>query len=129
MNNERNIELMNYPCKYDITGFANDLGISFTEIAELYAELINEINSALSELKILIHKKDLLEIQKIIHNLKGVCGNYRLTDIYEETCKINDSLKLSYYNTLESDLSNLFITINIAEKEIKNFFSQNSVFI
>jgi hypothetical protein len=57
---------MNYYSKYDITGFAKDLGLSISEISELYAELINEINSSLSDLKIFIIKKDLKSMQKIL---------------------------------------------------------------
>ena len=52
------------------------------EVSEFYAELIHEINLAILELKILMDKKDLAKIQKIIHNIKGVSGNYRISDIY-----------------------------------------------
>lgn len=120
---------MNYYSKYDITGFAEDLGLSISEISELYAELINEINSALSELKIFVIKKDLERMQKIIHNIKGVSGNYRLTDVYEKASKINDSLKSNYLTYLESDLNELFIISSMAEIEITNFFKERFVFI
>lgn len=115
---------MNYNCKYDIVGFANDLGLSMKEISELYAELITEINSALLQLKLLMNKKDLAQIQKIVHNIKGVSGNYKITDIYEETSKINNNLNSHNYTSLERDLNSLFtISIN-AQNEIKNFFKQ-----
>lgn len=120
---------MNYYSKYDITGFAKDLGLSISEVSELYAELINEINSSLSELKILIIKKDLESMQKIIHNIKGVSGNYRLTDVYEKASKINNSLRSNYLTYLESDLNELFIISSMAEIEITNFFKEHSVFI
>lgn len=115
--------------KYDITGFAHDLGLNMREVSEFYAELINEINSSLSELKVLMNKRDLVKIQKIIHNIKGVSGNYRIIDIYEETTKINDSLRIDTYNNLEKDLNNLFNISDIALQEIRNFFKQKSIFI
>lgn len=120
---------MDYQSKYDIIGFANDLGLSISEVSELYVELIYELNSALSELRILITKEDIIKIQKIIHNIKGVCGNYRITDIYEETSKINDALKTTHYTELEKDLNNLFNITCIAIKDIQNFFKQKSIFI
>jgi HPt (histidine-containing phosphotransfer) domain-containing protein len=120
---------MNYNSTYDITGFANDLGLSFSEISELYIELINEINSSLSELKILMTEKNLKEIQKIIHNIKGVSGNCKLTDVYKKASEINDSLRSDCFMSLESDLNDLFIISSIAERKIKNFFEEKSVLI
>lgn len=118
---------MSYYNRYDIVGFANDLGLSMIEISDLYVELINEINSSLLELKNFILDKDLIKIQKIIHNIKGVCGNYRITDVYEESSKINDLLKSDSYDNLKSDLNNLFEIINSAEKDIRNFFVRQSI--
>lgn len=120
---------MNYNCTYDINNFANDLGLSFSEISELYIELINEINSSLLELKILMTEKNLGEIQKIIHNIKGISGNYRVTDVYEKASEINDSLKSNCIMNLEADLNDLFIISGIAERKIKSFFEEKSVFI
>lgn len=125
----RRYAYMDLHSKYDIAGFAHDLGLNMREVSEFYAELINEINSALLELKILMNKRDLVMIQKIIHNIKGVSGNYRINDIYEETSKINDALRVDNYNTLEKDLNNLFNISDTALQEIKDFFKQKSIFI
>lgn len=115
--------------KYDITGFTHDLGLNIEDSSKFYAELINEINSALLQLKILLDSNDLVNIQKIIHDMKGVSGNYRIHDIYRETTQIYDAIKTYNYNNLENDLNNLFYISDIAIKNIKNFFQQNSIFI
>ena len=120
---------MDFYCNYDITGFTHDLGLTIEEVSKFYAELISEINSALLELKFLMTKKDLVKIQKIIHNIKGVSGNYRITDIYRETSKINDALKKNNYTSLEKDLNHLFDISDMAIKEIKKFFKQRSISI
>jgi len=120
---------MDYNNKYDIVGFSNDLGLSIYDVSELYTELIYELNSALLELKLLIENKDFSSIQKIIHNIKGVSGNYRLTDIYEETSKINDALKNNEYAEFERDFYHLFSIIHTAIKEITNFFKAKSISI
>ena len=114
---------------YDIIGFSNDLGLNLQQVSELYAELINEFSLALSELRVSMIESDLASIKKTIHNLKGVSGNYRITDIYEETTKINDLLKNSNYNNLELDLNNLITVSDIALEEIKSFFYQRSILI
>jgi HPt (histidine-containing phosphotransfer) domain-containing protein len=123
------VEIMDYHGKYDIVGFAHDLGLSLEEVSELYAELIREINSALLELKVLINTGNLVKIQKIIHNIKGVSGNYRITDIYEESTKINDALKTTNFTELEKDLNHLSNISYMALKEIYSFFKQRSIFI
>ena len=120
---------MNFNGNYDIIGFSQDLGLTVEEVSILYAELINEINSALLELNFLINKRDLVKIQKIIHNIKGVSGNYRISDIYRETTKINDALKNTNYTDFEKDLNALFHISDMAIAEIKSFFKQRSIFI
>ena len=120
---------MNFHGKYDINGFTHDLGLTTEEVSEFYAELINEINSALLELKVLMPKRDLVKTQKIIHNIKGVSGNYRISDIYRITTKINDALKNTNYTDFEKDLNALFHISDMAIEEIKSFFKQRSIFI
>jgi HPt (histidine-containing phosphotransfer) domain-containing protein len=120
---------MDYNNKYDIVGFSHDLGLSIEDISELYAELIRELNSAIIELKLLMEEKNLIKIQKIIHNIKGVSGNYRLTDLYNESSKINDALKNSEYCDFEKDLNHLFNITYAAIKEITNFFKRKSISI
>lgn len=116
-------------CKYDIDGFMKDLGLNLEEVSDLYSELINEINLAIAQITNLINKDDLQEIQKIIHNIKGVTGNYRITDLYTQTTKIYDLLKSESYNDLQRDLKNLINTCNNALKEIQNYFSHHSILI
>ena len=120
---------MDFHGDYDITGFTHDLGLTMEEVSKFYAELINEINSAIVELKLIMIKEDLANIKKIIHNIKGVSGNYRISDIYRETTKINDALKNNHYTNLEKDLNHLFDVSNIAIKEIRNFFKLRSISI
>jgi len=120
---------MDFYGKYDITGFTNDLGLTIEEVSMFYAELISEINSALLELKFLMANEDLVKIQKIIHNIKGVSGNYRISDIYKETAKINDCLKQNNYTSLEKDLNRLFDISDMAIKEIQKFFKQRSIWL
>jgi HPt (histidine-containing phosphotransfer) domain-containing protein len=120
---------MDYNNKYDIVGFAHDLGLSIEEVSELYAELVSELNSAMLELKILMIDKDLAKIQNIVHNIKGVSGNYRLTDLYEETSRINDTLKNPNHLDFEKDLNHLFNITYAAIKEITNFFKRKSISI
>ena len=120
---------MDFHGNYDIIGFTHDLGLTMEEVSMFYAELINEINSAIIQLKLLMIKPDLSNIKKIIHNIKGVSGNYRISDIYRETTKINDSLKNNDYTTLEKDLNDLFDVSDMAIGEIKKIFKQRSILI
>ena len=120
---------MDFNIEYYIIKFTNDLGLSINEVSKLYVEFIIEINSAVLELKILINKQDLEKTQKIIHNIKGVSGNYRIITIYRQSTKIDDTLKDKNYTGLGNDLIHLCDICDIAVKEITSFFNHRSISI
>lgn len=120
---------MNSHNKYDIPGFMRDLGLTLEEVSEFYAELIVEINSSIIELKSLMANQDLSKIQKVVHNLKGVSGNYRISDVYNESTQINNYLKVDDYKVLEKDLNYLCDICTLAVNEIKTFFKDRSIYI
>ena len=110
--------------KYDIQSFSDDLGLSTKDIADLYDELIQEINNELHQLKHSIHDNDLQSAREIMHNLKGISGNYRITDIHEQTVKIQAVLKNMTTDNLEPLFENYFTICHNAIIDIKLYFEQ-----
>jgi hypothetical protein len=113
---------MDKTCKYDIKGFSCDLGLPLEDIADLYCDFLNEINSEISKLKKLIVEKDLESIKKVIHDMKGLSISFRISDIYKETDKINTALKLDSFDNIEPIIINLFYIYEDAVKEILKYF-------
>jgi len=120
---------MKSDCKYDIKGFAYELGLPLNEVALLYSEFIKELNSEMSELKKLLIKKDWIAIKAILHNIKGISANFRITDMYIQTEHVYTALTTSSHVSLESLLKNLFIISEDAIKEITSFFQEEGLSI
>jgi DNA-binding transcriptional MerR regulator len=109
-------------CKYDIQGFADSLGLPIEDIEDLYNELITELNSETLKLKKAAAEQDLNTIKNTIHNIKGVTGNYRIFDVYNETITISNSLKLDGSSNIDQLLNNLYTISENAIGEIRKFF-------
>lgn len=118
---------MEFTCKYDIDGFCEELDLSREDIAELFSELIKVYNSEIYELKKAAVEKDLNSINKIFHNLKGVSGNYRITDVYNETIAISQAIKTGSYDNLAKIIYDFSIIIERAVEEIVKYFHENKI--
>jgi len=110
-------------CKYDIDGFSKELGLSLTEVTELYCELITELHSETLKLKTSIADHDIESQKRIIHNIKGITGNYRIFDVYELSSKINDLFKSANWDQAALLLPHFFYICEIAISEIKTKLS------
>lgn len=115
---------METSCRYDIEGFANGLGFSIEDISDLFSEFIKELDSEVIKLKEAADKKDWTIVKGIIHNIKGVSGNYRITDVYTEASIINNNLKADNYDDIESIICNFCSLSEAASSEIKRYFSE-----
>lgn len=116
---------MNSNCRYDLNGFSNDLGLPIEDIADLYYDLIAEINSEISKAKTFLYEKNLNELKQINHNIKGITANYRILDLYEETIKISNALTKGDFKNIEFLFNNFFAISDNAVKEVAKYFKQN----
>ena len=113
---------MEVDCKYDIKGFSEDLGLPVEDIANLYSEFLDEISLEILELRKLIVEKDWEAVRKIIHNMKGLSVNFRIIDIYRESVKIHNALKINSFDGVEPMLDNLIALHKDAVKEVHKYF-------
>jgi hypothetical protein len=116
-------------CRYDLEGFSNDLGLPIEDIADLFSDLIKEINSEVFKIENFLREKNLEELKRINHNIKGISANYRILDIYEETLKISNALKNGNYKDIEAVINNFFIISENAVTEIAGYFKEKGFII
>lgn len=114
---------MKQHCKYDIESFAVDLSLSLEDTADLYFELVKEMYLDISKLKSAYETEDFHTIQLIIHDLKGVSGNYKITDVFEATSQINILMRSKCYESINTHLQSLYSLCENAITEIKNYFN------
>lgn len=113
--------------RYDIEGFAEELGISVQEISDLYSDFIESVAGEVKKIEELSKKEDWYEIKKVFHDIKGVSGNYRIMDVCDEASEINNILRNENYVNIKSLLLNFYILVENAFKEIRRFFSEKGI--
>ncbi|KLU67314.1 hypothetical protein DEAC_c05260 [Desulfosporosinus acididurans] len=119
---------MNSPCRYDLKGFSDELGLPLKDTAELFSEFIKEIKDELSKAENVLISNNVEELQRINHNIKGISANFKILDLYEQTCKISKTLKNSCdILSLQSQLNDLFIIYENAVQEITAFFAYHGI--
>ncbi|WP_088187008.1 Hpt domain-containing protein [Desulfosporosinus sp. FKA] len=119
---------MNSPCRYDLKGFSDELGLPLKDTAELFSEFIKEIKDELSKAENVLINNNVEELQRINHNIKGISANFKILDLYEQTCKISKTLKNSCdILSLQSQLNDLFIIYENAVQEITAFFAYHGI--
>jgi HPt (histidine-containing phosphotransfer) domain-containing protein len=114
-------------CKYDIEDFSKELGLSLSEAADLYYELVNEINSEILKLKACIAARDIENQKRIVHNIKGIAGNYRIFDVYTLSTEINNLFKGKDLDKITLLLPNYFSICQIACHEIHRYFIEKGI--
>ena len=115
---------MDSNCRYDLEGFANDLGLTIEEVADLFFDLINEMNSEIYKIKTFLKEKNLDELKRVNHNVKGISANYRILDIYEETQTISDALRQGDFQSIEAHFNTFFTVSEKAFKDITAYFKK-----
>ncbi|MDR3587723.1 MAG: Hpt domain-containing protein [Desulfosporosinus sp.] len=118
---------MDSNCRYDLQGFSDDLGLSIEEVANLFSDLIIEIKSEIYKMKIYLNEKDLEELRRVNHNIKGISANYRILDIYKETHTISDALKIGDFQALKILYQDFFIVSENAIQEITCYFERKGL--
>ena len=114
--------------KPDIENFLEELGLPLQEAAELYYELADELAMETLKLQTFIAEHDLENQKRIIHNIKGFTGNYRISDVYELSSKLYDLLKLGNLDEAVLLLPHFFSLCETATREIEMFFAEKGCF-
>ena len=77
-----------------ILRFIDDMGIDDLEsIASLYQDYINECNGLINEIELNMQILGASDLEKIIHNIKGVSSNLYIDSMYEVTETFDNYLK------------------------------------
>ncbi|MDF2596197.1 MAG: hypothetical protein K0R69_2538 [Clostridia bacterium] len=114
-------------CKYDIEGFSKELGFSLVDASELYHELVSEINSETLKLKACVAQHDIETQKRIVHNIKGITGNYRILDVYSLSTEINNLFKSEDLDKIALLWPKYFSICEIACDEIQSYFIEKGI--
>lgn len=116
-----------------IDRFLTDMGLdSYEDIGFLYQDYINECNDLVSEINSNFHSVDIITIEKLIHNLKGVSANLYVQPVYKSAEVLDGYLKehpeMPTSNTVMQDMwQHTFRAYNTALDQLVEHFNENGV--
>lgn len=87
--------------------FMDNTGLDIEEAAELYTVFLIELFSELNEFKQSFQSSDYLNAKKVVHNIKGISGNYLATEVFSFAQQIDSKLKTGVTEHLESQVHDL----------------------
>lgn len=118
-----------------IKDFMTDMGLdSYDDIGFLYQDYIAECNTMVDSINALINTGSPNEIEKLIHNFKGVSANLYVTSVYESAKTLNDLLRDELKASQASEgtvlaWQDLHHIYKEAKVEIIQFFAREEVMI
>lgn len=104
----------------DFNKFRAEIGVDDETLKELYAFFLEELIQQKENMKVQI---EIEEVKKILHNIKGISGNYKVIKVYELSSKVYDELRIKgkYYSELNYMINKIEKLIDEAINEIKEF--------
>lgn len=118
-----------------IIDFMTDMGLdSYDDIGFLYQDYITECNTMVDSIDRLMGHGSPNEIEKLIHNFKGVSANLYVTSVYESAKTLNDLLRDDLnLNHVTPETTAAWIQLHQVYKnakiEIIQFFEKEQVII
>ncbi|MDF2615024.1 MAG: Hpt protein [Clostridia bacterium] len=73
--------------------FMKNTGLDLEDAAELYTVFLAELDSEMKEVKSFFNRGDFKNVQKVVHNIKGISSNYLALSVYKIAQEIDAQLK------------------------------------
>lgn len=107
----------------DFNKFRTEIGVDDETLKELYEFFLQELIQQKENMKVQIEKEEIKEVKKILHNIKGISGNYKAIKVYELSSKVYDELRVKGkdYSELNYMINKIEKLIDEAINEIKEF--------
>ena len=104
----------------DFNKFRTEIGVDDETLKELYEFFLEELIQQKENMKVQI---EIEEVKKILHNIKGISGNYKVIKVYELSSKVYDELRIKGkdYSELNYMINKIEKLIDEAINEIKEF--------
>ena len=113
--------------RYNIIGFAKSLDLELEDIADLFAQYLIDINTYRSNAYDAFSKKDYVELEKVIHSIKGISGNLWIDDVFHEAETFDNLLKENITKDANSHLNKIILLIETGEPDIRKVFSDANI--
>lgn len=106
----------------DFAAFMDETGLDDESLKELYIELLEEIDEESKKLLPLLSEGNFTLLGRVVHNIKGISGSYRLQFVYRQAVELNARMKENKLEGIEAEAERLGILIEEAVVEIRHHF-------
>ena len=96
----------------NLEDLVKSIGIDKDTIIELLGIYCYEMTEEMQQVKLFLEKQEWSDMQRIIHNIKGVSSNLYLQEMFEAAEILELRLKNMDYKGIENSVRNLFDTFN-----------------
>ncbi|MCT4564237.1 MAG: Hpt domain-containing protein [Maledivibacter sp.] len=118
---------MDYNSNYDLFALSKDIEIDIEDMVDIFNIYFIEVNDLILNLRHLSHNEDWDKFQKLLHNLKGISINLKLTDIYEMAVNFENLIKIQNFDLINCHINELQNLVSRAKLDINKFFSYNKI--
>jgi len=115
--------------RYDIDGLAEELEIDVCSLTGLFSSFVNEMEIEVSEMSRLLMEKDWNNLERVIHNIKGVCANLTIDDVFRQASEFHEKLKAGDSSEAAVYVESIAQMLKNAELDIKRYFSAKGLSI
>lgn len=109
---------MNQYKHIDPNHISEEIGIEKADLMELLSIYCSEMSQEMQCIKEQLDNQDWTNLQRTIHNVKGVSANLCIQSMYELSAHIDSMLKVGQLEGISSEIDKLFSTYNAVSSEI-----------
>ncbi|MDF2840487.1 MAG: Hpt protein [Clostridia bacterium] len=107
-----------------LSRLTEEIGIDKESIAELLSIYCSEMKEEIQQVRITLHNQDWINLQRTVHNIKGVSANLSLQGIFEASAELDSMLKSKNYIGIEAHAQQLLEVLETTINNIKKALEQ-----
>jgi HPt (histidine-containing phosphotransfer) domain-containing protein len=107
-----------------ILKFIDETELALEECAELYTVFLEELHSECDALENTLREENLEMSGRIVHNIKGITGNYKIEAVHQTATELDLCFKKQRTANIVPLFHRMLSQIAVANTEIRQFFSE-----
>lgn len=102
----------------DFEAFIKETQVDKEVVIELYEVFLDELSDEKDKIHTCLLSENYTHLQKVIHNIKGISGSYKVYKVFEIACSIDIDLKNGYITEIYKNIHELNDAIEISVQYI-----------
>lgn len=113
--------------KQGILKFIEETGLPLGECAELYTVFLKELHDECDALQSAMQEENLELSGRIVHNIKGITGNYKMEALHQIAVELDLCYKKQRTADIPPLLQKLLNQVPMIDTELRQFFGEKGL--